>query len=185
MRPLLVGGNLIIEVAFVNYRPGGVLDYDELLVSVLSLQRGRPRHTIVGIWVDSPASRAGGRELWAIPKELAAFGRTSTGTTIRSWMTTDPDPFGAGKNQPVAELIAHPGRRLLPGTPQLPLVVAQRLDGRTVVSRNRIVAAVRHLRAVWRFRPDGPLGYLAGARPLFSAALTDASVTVGAPVLRS
>src|SRR5687768_12280654 len=56
--------------AFVSYEPGSDLTYSELLVA-------RPasgaRVEITDIWVDSPASMAGGRELWAIPKSLSDF----------------------------------------------------------------------------------------------------------------
>ena len=60
--------------AFVSYEEGSPLTYHELLVArpVSTDAHGR-RVTITDIWVDSPASVAGGRELWAIPKGLCDF----------------------------------------------------------------------------------------------------------------
>src|SRR3954451_2473592 len=60
--------------AFVSYEEGSPLTYHELLVArlVSTDQHGR-RVTITDIWVDSPESVAGGRELWAIPKGLCDF----------------------------------------------------------------------------------------------------------------
>src|SRR6478752_5977879 len=60
--------------AFVSYEPGSPLTYSELLVARLvpTEQHGKCV-SITDIWVDSPASVAGGRELWAIPKDLCDF----------------------------------------------------------------------------------------------------------------
>ena len=54
--------------AFVSYEPGSALTYSELLVArPVTTEAPGLRVTITDIWVDSPASVAGGRELWAIP----------------------------------------------------------------------------------------------------------------------
>ncbi|MEO9134446.1 MAG: acetoacetate decarboxylase family protein [Jatrophihabitantaceae bacterium] len=72
-RPIQIGGRAIVGTAWVTYGPGGVLEYNELMATVL-VRRGRHlRPTITHIWVDSAASREGGRALWGIPKELAEF----------------------------------------------------------------------------------------------------------------
>lgn len=65
----------IYGAAFVSYGEGSVLTYSELLLA-RALRRGEGRgrrFTITDIWVDSPASMVGGRELWAIPKGLCDF----------------------------------------------------------------------------------------------------------------
>ena len=67
----------VYGAAFVSYEPGSELTYSELLVARPvrpddTREPGR-RVSIVDIWVDSPASRVGGRELWAIPKDLCDF----------------------------------------------------------------------------------------------------------------
>ena len=78
----------VYGAAFVSYEPGSPLTYSELLVArpiPVPGRRGRrasipgsswarsARVEITDIWVDSPASVAGGRELWAIPKGLCDF----------------------------------------------------------------------------------------------------------------
>lgn len=172
-RPLRLGGRVLVGVAAVRYVSGGALDYDELLVAVPSLGRGGLRVTIPQIWVDSPASRSGGRELWGIPKELAEFRGTETGMT----MSVD--------DAPVAGIRSRRGRLLLPGMHQLALPILQRLDGRTTLSHNRVIGRVSALRASWRFAADGPLGYLRGHRPVLNLALHDAAIIFGMDVTRS
>ncbi|NDK91172.1 acetoacetate decarboxylase family protein [Gordonia desulfuricans] len=174
-RPLTIGGSIVVVAAFVHYTEGGVLQYEELLTSfpVLSARHGA-RVSIPHIWVTSPHSRTGGRELWGIPKHLAEFERSVDGRTVRTAMRID----GA----PVASLTARPGRRILPGTRQVPLPTAQVLDGVRSFSTNRIVGHLRTLRATWEFAPDGPLGYLAGRRRLGDLAATEAAVLFGTKV---
>jgi hypothetical protein len=43
-----------------------MLRYRELMVAVLARDRWRVRPSVTAIWVDSPASRDGGRELWRL-----------------------------------------------------------------------------------------------------------------------
>ena len=81
----------VYGAAFVTYREPSPLTYHELLVARLAgslpsrgLSGGcgllsRPV-TVTDIWVDSPDSMAGGRELWAIPKELCDFDLESATT---------------------------------------------------------------------------------------------------------
>ena len=69
--------------ALVSYERPSPLTYSELLVA-------RPvekKVTITDIWVDSEDSRDGGRELWAIPKDLCDFRRDTSGTLLQhtSW----------------------------------------------------------------------------------------------------
>ena len=59
----------VYGAALVSYEQPSPLTYSELLVA-------RPvekKVTITDIWVDSADSRDGGRELWAIPKDLCDF----------------------------------------------------------------------------------------------------------------
>ncbi|UNX54126.1 acetoacetate decarboxylase family protein [Georgenia sp. TF02-10] len=134
--------------------------------------------TVAQIWVDSAASRTGGRKLWAIPKELGTFvtsrGLAGLGTTL----TVD--------GTPVLTVQARLGRRLLPGAPAVPLTTLQR--GTTpaqgggagqVRARVRVRAVTHPVRARWAFAPAGPLGYLAGRSPLAVVGLTDAALVVG------
>src|SRR3954464_15536429 len=82
----------VYGVALVKYDEPSPLTYGELLVAHLvspgsAGSRAKAVH-ITDIWVDSPASVAGGRALWAIPKDLCDFTVTShrRGPTTRtSW----------------------------------------------------------------------------------------------------
>ena len=176
-KPRTVGRHTVVGAAFARYRPGGVLSYDELLVATPTLAGGRLSVTIPQIWVDSPESLEGGRALWGIPKELGAFRRRETADAAAVSMSTDSGP--------VASLRARLGRPLLPGMRQLPLPILQRDDARTILSHKRVIGRVRSLRTRWAFDPHGPLGYLAGHRPIASFALDDASIVFGMNVTRS
>ncbi|MDQ4032461.1 MAG: acetoacetate decarboxylase family protein, partial [Actinomycetota bacterium] len=73
LAPVRLGGHALVGTAWVDYEPGGVLTYRELLVAVLVWHGTRLRVSITDIWVDSVSSLRGGRELWGIPKEPAKF----------------------------------------------------------------------------------------------------------------
>ena len=166
----------VYGAAFVSYEEGSPLTYSELLVArpIKSDEHGR-RVTITDIWVDSPASVAGGRELWAIPKGLCDFTLESSyrgPVTTTEWSATHRPP--AGRERPV--------HRRLPDGP------ATAVQGRHLAARaprgrrreDRHPAGVVEGRAVPRApgssTPDGPLGWLRGARQLASfrqAAFTD------------
>ena len=175
--PVAVAGHALIGVAFARYTPGGVLAYDELLVAAPSIDRAALRYTIPQIWVDSPESQQGGRELWGIPKQLASFERTGTADAASVAAFTDDGP--------VARLDARYGRALLPGMRQLGLPIHQAVGRGATLSHNRVIGRVGALAARWDFAAEGPLGYLAGRRPVASFALRDASIVFGMRVRRS
>ena len=153
-------------VAFVSYQEPSPLTYSELLVArPLGKEHGR-RVSISDIWVDSATSMAGGRELWAIPKGLCDFSLESshTGPVSRTDWSASIDrrpiaeasftdvsraalltPFRGGTWQPALESGGPPRTADLRGS------------GKSLPCRGR-----------WRFDPDGPLGWLAGARQLAS-----------------
>ncbi|MGW4115932.1 acetoacetate decarboxylase family protein [Actinosynnema sp. NPDC004786] len=79
-RPVTLVGRAVVGTAFVDYRPPGMA-YHEVLAAVLVRRGPRVGVSITHIWVDSEASRAGGRELWGIPKERAAFEWDGDGLT--------------------------------------------------------------------------------------------------------
>lgn len=166
---LRVGSRVVVGVASASYVPGGVLAYEELLVALPTWGRGGLRITIPQIWVDSAESRAGGRELWGIPKQLAVFERSET---------------RASMNTMDMELESRHGRALLPGMRQVALPILQPVEGGSILSHNRVIGRIRSLRARWTFAPDGPLGYLAGRRAFFSFAVRDASIIFGMDVQR-
>jgi hypothetical protein len=175
--PVVLAQHALIGVAFARYTPGGVLAYDELLVAAPTLGRAALRYTIPQIWVDSPVSLQGGRELWGIPKQPASFERAESADAAAVTATTDDGP--------VARLDARYGRTLLPGMRQLGLPIHQAVGRGATLSHNRVIGRVSALWTRWDFAVHGPLGYLAGRRPLASFALRDASIVFGMRVRRS
>jgi hypothetical protein len=170
-RPLVLGGKALVGVAFVRYEPGGVLTYDELLAAVLVVHRGRLRLTIPAIWVDSPASLAGGRELWAIPKRMATFQRWPVQRSGVAISASQDD-------QVLAEVRAIVSVRL-PGWRRFSLPTAQHLDGAEAVTPVRSMARVRSARLGWRFPAGSPLAALAERTPMVSAMLEEMTVSFG------
>ncbi|WP_436529639.1 acetoacetate decarboxylase family protein [Actinoplanes sp. HUAS TT8] len=165
VRPLSFGGRAAIGAAWVDYQPGGVLHYRELLSAVLTHERGRPRISITDIWVDSVASREGGRRLWGIPKELAEFTLDADEDLVDA---TAAAPDGA----PIASALVRLKRRV-PGRFPLGFTVAQELSGHVKRTPVRGRADVRTANAAWRPDPHGPLAYLAGRRPVLNLAISD------------
>lgn len=148
-RVVTVAGRAVVTAAFFRYEEPSPLTYDEVMATVLVRQGLRLRVWITHIWVDSPASRDGGRALWAIPKDLLRF-RVEPGATY----------VGEG----VASAALTPVRPLA----RLPLGfrIAQERDGAALVSPVRGSIRAGTARAAWRF--TGPLAHLAGRRPLLT-----------------
>lgn len=67
-----------------RYGPDSTLEYNELIVFAALVRRAeRIGAWISHIYVDSPASMAGGRSIWGLPKELAQFEREAGGVVVR------------------------------------------------------------------------------------------------------
>ncbi|MFC0527607.1 acetoacetate decarboxylase family protein [Phytohabitans kaempferiae] len=176
VRPLTLAGRALVGTAWVDYGPGGVLEYRELLSAVLVRRAARPLVTITDIWVDSPASRDGGRELWGIPKELADLtlpapraGGPRAGSDVAR---------AASYGAVIAEARLSVGARL-PGRWPARFSVAQMLGDRIAVTPVRSRAHVQRATASWHAAPDGPLAYLAGRQPLVTLALPDFRLRFG------
>jgi hypothetical protein len=167
VRVVRLGRRAIVGAAWVRYEPGGVLHYNELLAAVLTRAGLRPRVTITDIWVDSVESRDGGRALWGIPKDLARF-------------EFDGDAARAEKeSETLAEATVTRGPRL-PGRWPLGFKVVQSLNGAPKTSRVRVSARLSFGRSRWSIPAGGPLGYLAGRRPLLTATAGDFRMLFGA-----
>jgi len=171
----------VYAAAFVDYRDGGVLQYRELLVARLLRDGAVPRLRITDIWVDSPDSLAGGRSLWAIPKEFATLRLDERpglvgGTSFREGLDRLDHPGGPEvargvfRSVPPAALVRMPLRG---STSQM------RDDGTTVVASLSGSARVVPCLGRWTFDADGPLGFLSGRRPLLSAHLLDVRLRFG------
>jgi hypothetical protein len=156
----------IVGVAWVNYGPGGMMQYRELMATLVVRRGLRLMPTITHIWVDSPASRDGGRALWGIPKELAEFSFEGANLSAR-------DGEGPLANGTVSRLIALPRR--WPSS----FHVAQWLGGKPKITPVRSRAAVELSRVTFEADPSGPLAYLAGRRPLASFTLRDFTMIFG------
>ncbi|HEX6247745.1 MAG TPA: acetoacetate decarboxylase family protein [Nocardioidaceae bacterium] len=161
--------------AFVDYAADGVLAYRELLVARLVRDGVVPRVTVTDVWVDSEASRDGGRSLWAIPKDMADLHVTtrSTGPTRRA-------AGDANINGSAIAAARFTGARVPSVRIPFTLSVTQeREDGATVVTP--VSGSSRNLPVLgrWDFGADGPLAWLHGRTPLGSFVLDDLRLTFG------
>lgn len=163
--PVVLGGSGLIGTAWVEYGPGSVLEYNELLVAVLARRGWRPRVCISQIWVDSEASRLGGRELWAIPKESATF---------------DMDAWPARARAVGIASANLADRMALPLTWPMRCKIVQQDDDGLNESQVRATSRIVLRSAGWHVEPSGPLGWLHGRRPLLSADLRDFDMGFGA-----
>lgn len=159
-RPVRVGNRGLVGTAWVDYEPGGVLAYREIMATLLVRRGWRVLPTIVAIWVDSAASQDGGRALWAIPKELATF--DFDGGSFSAWDEKGGIAYGAARP-----------RWRLPRRWPVAFSIVQSRDGRAVVSPVRARAGVALASASFDPDPSGPLGFLVGRRPLASFSLRD------------
>jgi Acetoacetate decarboxylase (ADC) len=166
----------VYGAAFVDYVDGSVLTYHELLVARLVRDGRVPRVRITDIWVDSPASMAGGRSLWAIPKRLADLPMRSVagGLAVRSTFsgTTQGVPLATATFRvlPAAALVRAP----------YALTASKvREDGSVVVTPMTGSARPVPCRASWTFDAAGPLAFLHGRRPFASMRLRDVRLRFG------
>jgi hypothetical protein len=174
----------IYGAAFVQYVDPSPLTYHELLVARVHDDgpgrsgrggRGGRSVNITDIWVDSPASMAGGRELWAIPKDLCDLevreeraglvGRTAWRATLEG------GPLAAATFSDVSHR--------LPRVPFRGRTWQQREDGTPVSATLAGSARSGPARGRWTFAPDGPLGFLAGRRSLASFRMAGFSMAFG------
>ena len=159
----------VYGAAFVSYEEGSPLTYHELLVArPLSTDAHGRRVTICDIWVDSPASVAGGRELWAIPKALCDFTFESSHTGP---MTTTEWTAGLGRT-PIATArfrdVSRAALRLpFKGGTWQPGIDDTGGEERTATLQGS--SKTLPARAHWDISPAGPLGWLATARQLHTS----------------
>lgn len=164
-------GRLVVGAIWVRYEPGGVLSYRELMTTVLVRRGLRVLPTITHIWVDSQASRDGGRALWGIPKALAEFDFDASHRGAHRFAARDDSgPLARGHVQPTIGL---------PGRLPVRFKIVQWLDGCAKVSPVRSTAAVALARGGFEADPTGPLAFLAGRKPVASFVLRDFKMRFG------
>ncbi|MBB5957050.1 hypothetical protein FHS29_003643 [Saccharothrix tamanrassetensis] len=159
--PLALLGKAVVVTAFVDYQPGGVLAYRELLAAVLVRRGARIGLTIPRIWVDSPASRAGARALWGIPKDLARFDLTPAARFTASAHDGDHAIATARLTVPERWCPLRARTTIWQDAPEGLARTPLRVRGRVAPARSS-----------WRIDATGPLGWLRAARPLFGLAIT-------------
>jgi Acetoacetate decarboxylase (ADC) len=169
--PLVLGGRALVVVGWVDYRGGSVLRYGELLAAVVGRWSGGLTTTVTHMWVDSPASRAGGRELWGYPKELAEFELAiDPSGTARASDAASGDELARGSFQ---ALVTSPrALRATAGT-------VQPLHGRLVAVRALFRSRPSVGRGSFTAPPGSPLAFVVGARKLISVGMRDFDFTFG------
>lgn len=181
VRPILPPGLRIMPVApgrtlgctyVAGYGPGSVLEYHELIVlPALTWRAGRIGFWVSHIYVDHPASAAGGRAVWNLPKELAEFSVEEGGGRRRVEVS-----------QGGRRLLGIESGRARGGLPlRVPLPAFGTLDGTprffTGWARSRLgVAGLRVEPAV-----DGPFAGLGLGRPLLGLSFAGLDLLAAAP----
>jgi hypothetical protein len=153
--PITLFGRGIVGAAFFVYERPSPLTYNEVMATVLVRDGWRVRVSITHIWVDSEASRDGGRDLWAIPKQLADF---------------DVVPHASYDARGIGALALRRVRRL-PWRLPAGFTIAQDQRGSLLVSPVRGRMRFGTASARWSFAVDGPLGFLHGRGPLLTLAV--------------
>ncbi len=161
----------VYGVALVKYEEPSPLTYGEILVARMR----NKAVNITDIWVDSIQSVHGGRDLWAIPKDLCDFSLTVSekGPLTRALWTAEL----AGV--PIATASFADISRAAPRLPFKGNTWQQRADGEEVTAALVGSSKAAPCRARWDFNPDGPLGWLAGKRSLASARQADFRMSFG------
>ena len=165
----------VYGAALVSYEQPSPLTYSELLVA----RQVDKKVTISDIWVDSADSRDGGRELWAIPKDLCDFRLRNTGGRLQrtSWTASlEGRPIARARFSDVSQLMLRTPFKGATRQPRLPEDDRARED---VVASLKGSAKVLPCRGAWEFNDAGPLAWLAGKRPLASFRMADFRLAFG------
>jgi acetoacetate decarboxylase len=166
VQPIAVLPNRTLAGLFVGrYGPGSTLEYSEL-IAVCGLVRavGRYGFWVSHIYVDDQRSRAGGREIWGLPKELATFFWTDRSVVVRR------------DNQPLLDVSWRSGIPMMPLRGRLPVI-----SERNALLLRFEGSAHASARMVWaRWRSQGELDAV-GISPFLSVWLPSARIKAGEP----
>ncbi|MGI8712971.1 MAG: acetoacetate decarboxylase family protein [Solirubrobacteraceae bacterium] len=168
--PLIIGGRGLAIAGWVDYQSGSILNYGELLAAVVGRWAGGLSATVTHMWVDSPESCAGGRELWGYPKRVATFELAiNPSGTARA---CEPGGAELARGSFQSLIIAPWSIGRTGGT-------VQPLNGRLVGVRSRVRSRPALGRGSISAPPDSPLAFVNGARRLISFGLRDVEFTFG------
>lgn len=167
-KPITLFGRGIVAAAIFVYEEPSPLTYNEIMSTMLVRRGWRPLVSISRIWVDSEASRDGGRALWAIPKDIAHFGVHPHSSYVAS----------EGENT-IGSLDVH-SAKVVPITVPVGCSVAQDRDGELLITTVRGRGHIGVAKAHWAFNPGGPLDYLADQRVLLTLVLRPFRIVIGA-----
>lgn len=173
MKYASLAGQSLVMTVWAAYT-GGTLIYDELAVVVPVRGQGMlaATGTVADIWVDDPISCAGGRRLWNIPKQMAEF--ETVGSAQRGGFTGEMRLEGTQ----VARVQFEP-KFDVPGKPTFGGFVVQPGENGPARTRCQVRGKMATGSAEWDFAESGPLGFLAGRRPVFSARIQDLQARFG------
>jgi hypothetical protein len=169
IEPLSILRSVLVATGFVNYEATGDLTYRELFLAVLVKAQRKWAVNVPLIWVDSAAALQGGRDLWAIPKQLASFSIHGSKLSADS-----PDPQSR-----LAELSFTPRIRL-PGRPEGSAYVIQARLGTLLRTPMSASTQIEYGSGRWYIPEASPLSILRGRWPLFSVKFSAARVRFGA-----
>jgi hypothetical protein len=173
-RYLRLGQRCLFFAVWARYVPGGTLAYDELATGVLVQNVGvlLPAGTLHHVWVSEFPAAAGGLALWRVPKRMGHFdiGATPADVGFAASLTTQLGPVAA---------LRFKGRFAIPVSLPLRGFVIQAGEGGPLrtrcTARGRLVLG----QADWDFARHGPLSFLRGKQPLFSARLIGMRMSFG------
>lgn len=173
LRVVRVGPHHTLGSVYVaTYGSGSALEYHELIVlPALVWRAGRLGFWVSHIYVDHPASRAGGRDLWNLPKELADFtveeGAHGRRVTVRQ------------DGKPLVTVEHRPGRMGVPMMVPLPAFGTLNNPPRFFVGKARSRLGMAAPRV--EIPQESPLAGLGLGRPFLGLRYTDLDLLAAAP----
>ncbi|MEO6472852.1 MAG: acetoacetate decarboxylase family protein [Aeromicrobium sp.] len=164
---LTIFGRALVSTAFFVYEEPSPLTYNEIMATAPVRTRWRSYVNILKIWVDSEASRDGGRALWAIPKDLADFD-----------VSVHSSYAGSVAGTTIGSLDVR-GSKSLPASLPIAFRIAQERDGKALLTKVTGRGRIGVAKGAWTFNPAGPLGYLAERRSILTLVLRPLRITFG------
>jgi hypothetical protein len=166
-------GKTLGGLLFVSYEAGSSLVYHELNIVAALVRAGkRLAFSLPRLYVDSAASLAGGRVLWGVPKELAAFDVAENG---REQVVTV-----SGVGDVICRLSFARLRGRVPAA--LPLPAFGSRGDRLLSFTGRLRARLAPVHANVELRAGGEFVALGLDRPLFAFAFDDLALIVPPPI---